>query len=262
VTEGDAAAPDGRAAERAARLFVGTKRRIYLTMATVSVGAGITALTSPADSFRERVGLALSESFLIALILAFSVDPYLKATGFSESAAKISESFFWESVSPHCPAEYRAKIKQMAAHGLFATSVYTSVGFEWADKNRDVLKLAIKMDAIVRNTSTAPYRPSRKLWLLASTPGYQSVYTHWRVFYEKQNFNWTLDHRALETLVQIRDDGALVLNERSVLQALGTGVPIVDPVDSYTAEQGGLMYRRSGGYLPLLRARLLTNIFV
>ena len=48
-------------------VFLGTKRRIYLTMTGLCVGFGIVALVIPQGTLFARVALAVSESFLVAL---------------------------------------------------------------------------------------------------------------------------------------------------------------------------------------------------
>jgi hypothetical protein len=45
-------------------IFLATKRRIYITMASLCVVSGTVALTTPSQSLLARLMLAISEAFL------------------------------------------------------------------------------------------------------------------------------------------------------------------------------------------------------
>jgi len=233
-------------------VFLGTKRRIYFTMVGLCVVSGTVALLAPPETLFARLALAVSESFLVALILAVAVDPYLKVTGFRETAEQISESFFWESVSPYCPVEYRERIKELASSPVFASSNLTTVEFTWVPQyHLRILQVTITRDSTLRNTSADLYAPDRHLWVLGSTPGFESKYLSWRFVDEAQDFNETLELDELSPYVNLREDGALVIDESDLMRHFRSP-PEVIPNAVFSTQQKGRMYRHARGYLPIV----------
>jgi hypothetical protein len=235
----------------AERLLLGSMVRIYITLLGLTALAEILGFWTAKDSNLSRLAFAVGEAFFVALVLALSVDPYLKVRGFRESARQISESYFWETVAPYCPIEYRTKIKELARYHLFASSETTEVAFRWADAEKQVVQLVITRETTLRNTSPHIYAPSRHLWLLASTPGHHSEYLRWRVVHEPQGLDETQDQTSLSRFVESRSDGALTIDEARITETLSI-TPAIPPDGTYRTEQKGKMYRRAGGYLPLL----------
>jgi hypothetical protein len=239
--------------------FLGTKKRIYLTTAALCVAFGCIAFTVPSANLLARLALAVSESLLVALVLAIAIDPYLKVTGFRETAQQISESFFWESVSPYCPVEYRDRIKELASSPIFASSNLTTVEFAWApDHYLRILQVTITRDSLLRNTSAHPYSPNRHLWVLGSTPGFESQYLLWRLVDEAQDFNETLERGELMPYVSLREDDALVLNESELMRHFHKP-PVIYSNAVFSTQQKGRMYRHARGYLPIVHGMPVAN---
>ena len=246
------AARKTKAREVAESFFLSTKKRIYMTTATLCAAFGAVAFTVTSTSLLSRLALAVSESLLVALILAVVVDPYLKATGFRETAQQISESFFWESVSPYCPVEYRERIKELASSPIFASSNLTTVEFAWVpDFYLKILRVTITRDSTLRNTSAHPYSPNRHLWVLGSTPGFESQYLLWRLVDEAQDFNETLEGEDLLPYVSLREDDALVLNESELMLHFHKP-PVISSNAVFSTQQKGRMYRHARRYLPIV----------
>lgn len=241
-----------RVGQIAESVFLSTKRRIYVTMAVLCAVFGSVALIVPSEDLFARLALAVSESFLVALVLAVAIDPYLKVTGFRETARQISESFFWESVSPYCPVEYRERIKELASSPVFASSNLTTVEFAWVPKyHLRILQVTITRDSTLRNTSAHLYTPQRHLWVLGSTPGFESQYLQWRLVDEAQDFNETLERDELSPYVSLREDDALVIDEAELMRHF-LRPPVITPNAVFSTQQKGRMYRRARGYLPIV----------
>jgi hypothetical protein len=221
-------------------------------MSALTVLFGALSFAAPESSLLSRSSLAVAESFLVALILAVAIDPYLKATGFKDTAREISESFFWESVSPYCPLEYRERIKELARSDLFCTHNLTTIIFEWVgSSSREFLRVSIVRELSLRNTSSNPYRPRQSLWVLASTPGFESRYLSWRLVNEADDFDEQVEGSALEPYLGRRQDGAVVLEE-GFLMGHFERPPQVAPDADFRVELRSEMYRRARGYLPIV----------
>lgn len=233
------------------KLF-GSSRRIYVIMAAAALLFGVAAFIIGLDNFYGQLLNSIAQSFLVALILALLVDPHLKVTGFRETASEISERYFWETTSPNCPPEYRERIKELAAWQIYGHANFSNVRFSWADEARTIVRLEITRSGDMQNTSSQPYRPSRLLWLLASTPGHESQYNQWLLKIRNIGFNEVVEEGALRPHMSIREDGAVIVDEGSLARTFTDPPAIVPPNAEFETKVQGTMYRRNRGYLPIV----------
>jgi hypothetical protein len=199
-----------------------------------------------------RVTFAITEAFLVALILAVAIDPYLKVAGFRDAASAISEDLFWESVNPACPPEYKIYLKDIARTPRYARKCFTRIEFAWEDANRRILQLLITREFEGVNLAGVSWRPDRQLWLLSSTDGFESAYLSWQLSIPQQDdFFESLSSAHLKRGLRTRDDGTLCLDELRLAEKLPVR-PVVPPGAEFTSVLKARMYRASRGFLPLI----------
>jgi hypothetical protein len=193
-------------------------------------------------SIGQSIVLGLSEALVISGLLALIVDPYLKK--------RIQDESGWNAVfgylNPHAPSGLRDAIQELATCRQYHKRTHWSAAFAWNDADKAILTVTLE----VRNTGIVldpePYKPAGRLWVLASTSGYQSEYLRYSLSCPDNFDSIDLSGEELQQYVVVLDDRSIYVDEERAVD--GREIP---PNVSYENLKKARMYRQPIGYIPL-----------
>lgn len=123
-----------------------------------------------------KLVVAIGEAFLVALVLALVVDPYVKKRLMREGGYDL----FWAAYSPDAPPELRQGLVALLKLRQYYRNVIITIEMEWKDASlRDALKLKICVVSCGVNLERRGFKPASKKWVLSSPHGGESSYDLW-----------------------------------------------------------------------------------
>lgn len=212
----------------------------------------------PEDAIPEllmTVIRSVGEALLVGLVLALTVDSYLKRRAFQE----VANGSFWALLNPEAHPVHRAAVEDSARAKTLYESMSWTVHFKW--KADDVLALTLTSNQDGVSHEAHGYAPSGQRYLLPSTGGYESEHVAYHL-----TGTWVGEPRVRPVQLRQHDDssaardiapyvvkdGDLVLLDEDRIREELVGQAYIEPGRTFNLQRTVRYYRPAAGFVPLV----------
>jgi hypothetical protein len=184
---------------------------------------------------------AFAEAILVAVVIALVVEPRM--------LRHFGEETFWSTFFSQAPLPYRTAIRELASANQFTVAIKFRLTFDWADDERTILKLTIRIDH---------YRLNRRSRRYGVTP-YNFVFESRFQQYPAEFRTYTMSSEQLAVNVDLLRDGLALTQHkpdgRLVVSNKATPVLEVAPEERFFIQTEATTYVDTIGFYPLFVTR-------
>lgn len=215
---------------------------LVLVLAVVSFCLFAFVWTDP-RTFGHGINVSLFQAAIVALIIAFAVEPKIRRKFLSN----IAPEFVWGVTNPDAPAEYRETISEILSASRYVRNVTWELEFNWTDDTKSTLAIDFVLVSLNCNLDPKGFKPSGYAGLLGSVEGFNSEFKCWELSVGEKHYR--IRHAELQKYIVVIRDGMLVcINQDKITEDYRILIPKAD----YSMRREASMYRYSKDYVPLI----------
>jgi hypothetical protein len=209
-------------------------------------------ITSPSQSALRQLAGGFGDAFIVAVVLAFLVDPAVQ----HQFASDWGRDLYWAIFSPHAPPEFRNGLQALAAPTAFISRCQYELTFSYpAEGQEGFFEVEWQILVTAEVLDRRGLRLADRVFVVPRHDGRPTTYTRWR-FQSEVGELLSLDGGDLQSMGAVSCDasGRTVLDQSKI-----AGIERVPFGMKYWSERYLATSRWSSDYLPLFQPRIVLR---